>query len=88
MTGVQTCALPIYSPEIFLRAAEMLGVGAKDCIVFEDTPEAVRTAKRAGFTVAEMKREEEEISGIADFVIEDFGGVLGELEREACLRCL
>lgn len=77
------------SPEIFLRAAEMLGVGAKDCIVFEDTPEAVRTAKRAGFTVAEMKREEgEEISGIADFVIEDFVGVLGELEREACLRCL
>jgi len=65
------------SPEIFLRAAEELGVSPEDCIVFEDTPEAIITAKRAGFTAAavidrHLSRENAEIKEFADFVIADF----------------
>ncbi len=77
------------SPEIFLRAAEMLRAEAKDCIVFEDTPEAIRTAKRAGFTVAAVvekgKSGSAEIQDTADIVIEDFFGVFKELRQEAAV---
>ncbi len=75
------------SPEIFLRAAEMLGKEIKDCIVFEDTPQAIRTAKKAGFTVAAVaekgKAVDSDFFGSADMVIEDFTGVFKELKREA-----
>jgi beta-phosphoglucomutase-like phosphatase (HAD superfamily) len=75
------------SPEIFLRAAEMLGKEIKDCIVFEDTPQAIKTAKKAGFTVAAVaekgKADDSGIFGSADMVIEDFTGVFKELERES-----
>lgn len=61
------------SPEIFLRAAEALGLKPEDCIVFDDTGEAVRTAKKAGFSVAAVTdKEDTEMKGIADFVIRDF----------------
>ncbi|HZG25269.1 MAG TPA: beta-phosphoglucomutase family hydrolase [Chitinophagaceae bacterium] len=35
-------------PETFLKAAEQLGVLPSDCIVFEDVPEGVEAARRAG----------------------------------------
>ena len=35
-------------PETFLRCAELLGVKAKDCIVFEDAPKGVESAFNAG----------------------------------------
>ena len=35
-------------PETFLRAAEILGVAAQDCVVFEDAPKGVEAALRAG----------------------------------------
>jgi pseudouridine 5'-phosphatase len=35
-------------PEIFLAAARLMGVGAADCVVFEDAPAGVRGAKAAG----------------------------------------
>lgn len=61
------------SPEIFLKAAKELGVRPEECIVFEDTGEAVRTAKKAGFTVAAVtEKEDGEIRELADFVIWDF----------------
>lgn len=37
-------------PDIYYKAASELGTGPAGCIVFEDTPEAVRTAVRAGFS--------------------------------------
>ena len=65
----------------------MLGKEIKDCIVFEDTPQAIRTAKKAGFTgaaVAEKgKAVDSDFFGSADMVIEDFTGVFKELKREA-----
>lgn len=35
-------------PETFLKAAEILGVTAADCIVFEDAPKGVEAAQNAG----------------------------------------
>lgn len=38
-------------PDIFLRAAELLGIDPADCLVVEDAPLGVVAAKRAGCTV-------------------------------------
>jgi beta-phosphoglucomutase len=35
-------------PDVFLKAAEKLGVDPRDCIVFEDAPMGVEAARRAG----------------------------------------
>jgi beta-phosphoglucomutase len=35
-------------PDVFLKAAEKLGVDPADCIVFEDAPMGVEAARRAG----------------------------------------
>jgi beta-phosphoglucomutase family hydrolase len=35
-------------PETFLKAADLLGVDPKDCLVFEDTPKGVEAANNAG----------------------------------------
>jgi beta-phosphoglucomutase family hydrolase len=38
-------------PEIFLAAAQRLGVPAERCLVFEDTPAGIEAAQRAGMQV-------------------------------------
>jgi beta-phosphoglucomutase family hydrolase len=35
-------------PDVFLKAAERLGIAPEDCIVFEDAPLGVEAARRAG----------------------------------------
>jgi beta-phosphoglucomutase len=35
-------------PEVFLKAASQLGIPAKNCIVFEDSPKGIEAAARAG----------------------------------------
>jgi HAD superfamily hydrolase (TIGR01509 family) len=39
------------SPDVFLKAAEELGVSPDQCLVFEDTHAGVMGAKNAGMTV-------------------------------------
>lgn len=39
------------APDVFLLAAEKLGVHPKDCLVIEDSPHGVKGAKAAGMTV-------------------------------------
>lgn len=36
------------APDVFLRAAEKLGVTPADCVVIEDSPSGIRAAKNAG----------------------------------------
>ncbi len=38
-------------PEIYLKTAEKLGVNPEECVVFEDSPPGVESAKRAGMKV-------------------------------------
>ena len=39
------------APDIFLKAADLLGLAPGDCLVFEDSPTGVRAARAAGMRV-------------------------------------
>lgn len=43
------------NPDIFLRAADMLGTKIEECVVFEDSLHAIKTAKQVGFEVWAVK---------------------------------
>ncbi|MBC2397800.1 HAD family phosphatase [Clostridium tetanomorphum] len=64
-------------PDVFLLAAERLGVSPKDCIVFEDVAPAIESSKKAGMKVygiydkyCEMYKTD--IINIADGYLYDF----------------
>lgn len=64
-------------PDLYLLAAERLGLAPSECVVFEDVLPGIRAAKRAGFLVCGVRdhssREEEcQIRQTADWLIEDF----------------
>ncbi|MDR0424375.1 MAG: HAD family phosphatase [Clostridiales Family XIII bacterium] len=65
------------SPDIFLRAAELLETPPENCLVFEDLPRALRSAKRAGMMAygvldASSAGQWEELRRVADGTIRDF----------------
>lgn len=72
------------NPDIFLHVAKKLKVSAEDCVVFEDSPNGVEAAKRAGMecvaitTTTDPKR----LSG-ADLVIDSWssGKIVDFLNR-------
>lgn len=43
------------SPDIFLKAAEMLGIAPKDCIVYEDGDPGLEAARRAGMRAVDVR---------------------------------
>lgn len=43
------------APDLFLEAAQRLGVPADTCTVFEDSDEGVEAARRAGMQVADVR---------------------------------
>lgn len=64
-------------PDIYLLAAERIGLTAKDCIVFEDIIEGIRGAKKGDFTVCGVydkssAKDECEIRNVADYYIKSF----------------
>lgn len=64
-------------PDVYLKAAEKIGVNPKDCVVFEDVLKGIRSAKMGGFqTVAVYDAaswyEQEELKQEADLYITDF----------------
>jgi len=68
-------------PNIYLKAAEKMGVKADDCTVFEDSLYACRTAKSAGFTVYGIKDtfsnvSVEEMKKTTDKFVKDFEELL------------
>ncbi len=72
-------------PEIYLLAAEKLGVDPKRCLAFEDAPAGIESAKRAGMTVwavrteytlgLELPNPDREFDSLADVDITDIIGV-------------
>ncbi|MFP4021010.1 MAG: HAD family hydrolase [Halanaerobium sp.] len=62
------------APDIFLKAAEKLGVKAEECLVIEDTEHGVNGAQRAGAKVVGFNRAQDESQDLsnADLVIEEF----------------
>ena len=60
-------------PDIFLRAASMLGVAPEDCIVFEDAANGIMAAKSALMKcVALNSNDTIDLLNDADLVIESF----------------
>jgi HAD superfamily hydrolase (TIGR01509 family) len=72
-------------PEIYLLAAEILGVDPTRCLAFEDAPAGIESAKRAGMTVWAVRTEytrglplpnpDREFESLADVDITDIVGV-------------
>lgn len=65
-------------PDVFLQAAERIGADPKDCIVYEDSLTAIKTAKSVGMTVYAVydltsDKNWKEIEQVADGLIYDFG---------------
>ncbi len=64
-------------PDIYMKAAQRMGIEPSECMVFEDILTALRSAKSAGFYCVAMYDEssandKEEIEKIADRFITDF----------------
>jgi len=64
-------------PDVFLLAAKRLGVNPEDCMVYEDSLTAIKTAKSIGMTVCAVydrasDKNWEAIKQVADRVIYDF----------------
>lgn len=69
------------NPDIYLLSAQKLNVDPKDCIVFEDIPQAVKGAKFAGMTVYAVydkssEDSKEELINLADKYIYDFNELI------------
>lgn len=73
------------SPDIYIKCAADFGAEPEDCVVFEDALYAVRTAKKAGFSVVgvfdptQTESERAEFLSLCDRCIESYGVLLGEL---------
>jgi HAD superfamily hydrolase (TIGR01509 family) len=64
-------ARPKPFPDIYLRAAELLGVPPERCIVFEDSHTGIEAARRAGMRVVGLRTTLAELPPV-DLVIDDF----------------
>lgn len=75
------------APDVYLQAAEALGVQPGNCLVFEDIPNGILAGKNAGMEVCAVADDfsadlREEIRSLADYYIEDYAQVLsGTFER-------
>ena len=68
------------APDIFLVAADALGVSPRDCVVFEDSPAGLAAARAAGMQVIAVPDPAMDRAKFtdADFVIDDFRALLPE----------
>jgi HAD superfamily hydrolase (TIGR01509 family) len=72
------------APDIFLAAAEKLGVAPSDCIAFEDAPKGVQAAVAAGMQCAALSTTSSEAdlrAAGAHWVAPDFGQLPAILEQ-------
>ena len=58
-------------PDIYLRAAELLGVPPRDCVVFEDSLPGIEAARAAGMAVVGVTTTHQALPGV-DLEIRDF----------------
>lgn len=74
VTGLDEVCRPKSFPDIYLKAAEKLGVKPSECIVFEDALTAIKAAKGGGFKVCGVRddcseNDEEQIKSISDLIL-------------------
>jgi beta-phosphoglucomutase len=58
-------------PDVYLRAAELLGCPAASCIVFEDSPTGVEAGRRAGMRVVGVGTHQGSLEGV-ELMVPDF----------------
>ena len=64
------------APDIFLKAAEAMGLPPEHCIVFEDAPAGVEAARAAGMRVVGLlTTHDPHVLQRADLLIEDFNEI-------------
>lgn len=76
------------APDIYLNAAQKLGVLPKNCLVFEDVPMGIMAGKSAGMKTCAVKdlyseNMIEEKKKLADYYIEDYDALM-EGRYEVC----
>lgn len=72
------------APDVFLLAAEKLGMSPEQCLVLEDSPNGIRAASSAGCSVImvpDMDEPAEEIAGLCTEIVQTLDDVIGWLER-------
>jgi len=62
---------PKPAPDVYLLAARQLGVAPADCIVFEDSPVGVASARSAGTRVVGILTHADHLDGV-EFAVRDF----------------
>jgi len=76
-------------PDIFLLAAQRLGIAPAECLVVEDAPNGIRAAKTAGAPALGLTSSfpaEELVSNGADWVAADLSAVPGECLLALAMR--
>ncbi len=72
-------------PQIFLKAAERLGVNQEECVVFEDALNGIQSAKKAGMkavAILTTYTKKDDFKNTADLIINDFSEIsLKQLEN-------
>lgn len=58
-------------PDIFLKAAELLGAPADECVVFEDSTTGVEAGLAAGMQVVGISTTHDELPGVS-ILVRDF----------------
>lgn len=72
------------APDIFLRAAERIGLEATECIVIEDSINGIKAGHAAGMTVVHIPDTiiiDDDIRALTDYVLDDLGEVAGVLNN-------
>jgi beta-phosphoglucomutase len=64
-------ANPKPHPDVYLKAAKLLGVDAANCVVFEDSHSGIQAARAAGMRVVGVRTTHDELPGV-DIEIDDF----------------
>ncbi len=58
-------------PDIYLRAAELMGILPENCVVFEDSPAGIEAGRMAGARVVGVQTHTDELPTV-DFLIRNF----------------
>lgn len=74
------------APDIFLKAAELLGASPREIVVFEDALMAVQTAKSAGFITAAVFDKSEKNPDLLRDTADFYGENLDELRKLIFLK--